>query len=487
MFWIAPLLLSAGPVFPAEPPLVETIHAAEVRTEASYILRIADDVSRVYVRPVTRKELLLAALIGWHEEVRLAMPATLEDELGEATDATAVIELLVRVREQLGEAENLRAGNGMRVAVQAMCRALDPYCAVITSDDLRRGQGEDLNVGLGFTWEVLGSPTDPVRVKTVVLGGPAQRAGLRPGDHIVEVRPANVEVAFADLDKALSASDQFTVKFRRSGDGEEKVASLAKERYRPETVLGVRRLSGGDWDYWLDADRKIAQIRIAALDHGVAEDLFLVLSRLKEAGLRGVVLDLRWSPGGFLNQAIWVSRLFLPEGVIVARTRSRNDMTGQWEEQDFPCPQAGPFQDLPLVVLVNGETSGGAELIAAALQDHKRALVVGQRTFGKGSIQTQKPLPAANAGLKVTSGNFLRPSGKALHRFPDSKPEDDWGVRPQAEHETPVSKDLSLQLRDWWLQLSLRPGGSDELLTLDDPDNDPQRSAAVRVLTPLLR
>ncbi len=130
-----------------------------------------------------------------------------------------------------------------------------------------------------------------------------------------------------------------------------------------------------------------------------------------------------------------------------------------------------------MVVLVNGETSGGAELIAAALQDHKRAVVVGQRTLGKASVQQPLQNPPPGVQLKLTAGTFYRPSGKNLHRFPESKPGDDWGVKPDVEFR--VSPQLGRQLKAWWEAQTLRPGPSLERLPLDDLSNDAQLRAAV--------
>ena len=139
------------------------------------------------------------------------------------------------------------------------------------------------------------------------------------------------------------------------------------------------------------------------------------------------------------------------------------------------------------MILVNGETSGGSELVAAALQDNRRGVVVGQRTFGKASVQTMLALPMPNTGLKLTSGNFIRPSGKALHRFPDSKLKDDWGVRPDPELTLPITADLSRQLYHWWQEPSIRPSTANDPLPLDDPENDPQRQAALKVLAGLIK
>jgi carboxyl-terminal processing protease len=133
-----------------------------------------------------------------------------------------------------------------------------------------------------------------------------------------------------------------------------------------------------------------------------------------------------------------------------------------------------------MVVLVNGESTGGAEMIAAALQDHHRAVIVGQRSRGKGNVQSILP-SLGSVGLKVTSGVIVRPDGKNLHRFPDSKPSDDWGVLPDREYR--ISPDLSRALRTWWEQQTLRPGSSSERQPLDDPILDPQRNAALEALT----
>src|SRR5262249_29761398 len=143
---------------------------------------------------------------------------------------------------------------------------------------------------------------------------------------------------------------------------------------------------------------------------------------------------------------------------------------------------AGELKTLPMMVLVNGDTSGGGELIAAALQDNERARIAGQRTRGKGSIQKMFPLPAHGATLKLTSSILIRPNGKKLHRFTDSKPRDDWGVRPSEGLDFRVSPAMSRQVREWWQAQTLRPGASRERLPLDDPENDPQRQLALQVL-----
>jgi carboxyl-terminal processing protease len=242
----------------------------------------------------------------------------------------------------------------------------------------------------------------------------------------------------------------------------------------------VRRRANNAWDYFVDPRRRVAHIRLATLGKGTAEELHDVLIALEEEKLQGLILDLRWCPGGFLNEAVDAAGLFIGEGTIATVTsRNKQDTVYRSTNED-------KFRDFPMIVLINGETSGGAELIAAALQDHHRAILLGQRTLGKGSVQTPLNVGLANVGLKLTTGTFIRPNGKSLHRFLDSKPGDDWGVRPEARQEYRISPELSRSLRQWWIDQTLRPGSSNERLPLDNPEADPQRQAALEVLRDLV-
>jgi carboxyl-terminal processing protease len=211
------------------------------------------------------------------------------------------------------------------------------------------------------------------------------------------------------------------------------------------------------------------------LSEGTGEELEEVLIRLQAQGIRGLILDLRWNPGGYFNEAIASARLFLGEELItrVKTLREHREYTGKRDVN---------FLNFAMIVLVNGQTSGGAELMAAAFQDNNRALVAGQRTLGKASVQTTKPLRVANLGIKLTSGTFIRPSGKNLHRWPDSGRIDEWGVLPDPKLEFRISADADRQLREWYLWQTLRPGPSKEVLPLDDPAADPQRQAAWKAL-----
>jgi carboxyl-terminal processing protease len=254
--------------------------------------------------------------------------------------------------------------------------------------------------------------------------------------------------------------------------------------FRPETVFGVRRQADGNWDFVLSPSEHVGYVRIGAVSrYNTATAFSDALKSLRRQGVRGLVLDLRWCPGGYLIQSAEIARLLLPEGSPIATQRYRNGRV----EPVLTEGHIVPYLDFPVVVLVGGETTGGGELIAAALQDSGRAAIAGQRTVGKGSIQSYDMNAHYGIPFKFTSGTFIRPSGKNLQRFPDSKPTDDWGVVPDAGREIPLTPESGRKLKEQWTLFQLRPGTSTEALPTDDPENDPQRHAAVQMLRELMK
>jgi carboxyl-terminal processing protease len=530
VFWTlsATLLLGvavAAPV-PSPPPVAPSSPPAGISDDAEAfahnLLAAVNTVSEIYVRPVSRIDLLQTALTGLYEAARLPLPRDLRRRIERAEkeavaqapmeanvntpaplvpvlaprrnpvlDDRPVIDLVRAVRVEVGKAKDLEGEDPLRLACQAMMRSLDPYSAVISPTEEHRTISDTPDRGFGL--EVPDSAAGRVVIKDVLPGGPAQRAGLLPGDEILRVhdsdgRERKLKESLDVLNGRtplvkpqlgiLAQPEPIRLTIRRRGVKNEKSVVLNWEHFRPESVFGVVRDEDNSWNYWLDAKRKIAHLRLGNLDKGTPDELQEIVSRLQEDGLHGLILDLRWCPGGALTGSIKSAELFLGEGTIATvKYRSR-------PEDVFRSTNEDKLRDFPMVVLVNSESSGGAELIAAALQDHRRAVVVGQRTRGKGNVQTITGV--GSIGLKVTSGTLLRPSGKNLHRFPDSKPSDDWGVQPDTGREFRISPDLGRALKSWWEKQTLRAGSSTERLPLDDPLADPQRNAALEALTELM-
>jgi carboxyl-terminal processing protease len=461
----------------------------ESQVFAQQLFHAVNQIARYYVRPVPRADLAYTALAGLYEAARRPRPPGLREQVERASAGQTLMALFARTREAVGDAEPLRGGGDTLACCRALVRSLDPYSDVVLGAEQRRSIGlEQEACGVGLE---VGEPSGcPLAVRAVYPGGPAQRAGLRPGDELVVLngqlagRLSADQVqrlltagppAPEDLSAPRGPTPPLEATYRRPGVVGATVVLLAPERFRPEAVLGVRREDDNSWDYWADAGRRLAHVRVAALSRGASTELRDVLLRLKAEGMQGLILDLRWCNSGYLDEAIDAARLFLERGpVVTVQNRGRPDMVYLAEDRH------GPGCGCPLVVLVNGETRGGAELIAAALQDHGRAAVVGARTRGKGNSQTPIPLLLPQTELKLTTGVFVRPSGRNLHRFPDSAPADDWGVRPDVEFR--VSPDLDRTLAGWWRRQSLRPGPSSEPLPLDDPHADPCREAALEAL-----
>jgi carboxyl-terminal processing protease len=485
---------------------------------AQRLTRICDRISNLYVRPVTRADLLVTALHGLLAAAERPVPDDLESRLrqtvaqaeqGEAWLRSSLgflptlpfsfemdlhqeaerelIQFLTATMHDVEGATALKGRDRLVVCCEAMARSLDSHTELVTAEQSRRRSGFE-GEGMGVGVEV-GIGTEGALVLTSVYpGGPAQQAGLRPGDRLTHLDGRCVRITARSLGRVQDLLAQgpivpldpcdarpcgpLALIWEREGRGGTVV--LPRTRFSIETVLGTTRTSEGTWDYTLDQRDGLALVRVASFSRGTAAELRRVLEQLIRDECQGMVLDLRWCPGGYLDEALNVARLFLDEG-IVATVSGR-----QGPPQEYRATGEDAYVQLPLVVLINSGTSGGAELVAAALQDHHRAIVVGQRTLGKGSVQTPMHLDISGVGLKLTTGTFHRPSGRELHRFPDSKPADDWGVRPDVDAR--VSPDLAALLKRHWLWQTLRPMESRELLPLDEPEADPQEMVATEAL-----
>lgn len=500
---LIPTALFAAPVTPPSAPSkpLTNVQRAEAEVFAPILLNVSKQIAECYVRPVPRYELLYAALSGLYERGQRQPPATLHKDCELAPDEESLLRLVLLVREDIGDAPGLHGTHPLLICCQAMTRVLDPYSNVVSGEEQRRNSGlEQFNRGVGLELGDHPGGDGPVVVKMVKAGGPAQRAGMRPGDeithidgqpvgkfapdqlletlnHMPDMGPPSV---VGEPQAAPEASMPVEIQYQRPGAGKPTTVLLERICFRSETVLGVSRNGDNSWNYWVEPAQKIAHLRIATVAMGTSQELREVLTRLQQEEMRGLILDLRWCPIGVMNEAVECAGLFIDAGVVATvKMRERPPLV---HRTDKP----GPFCEMPMVVLVNSDTKGVGELIAAALQDRGRARVVGQRTFGKASVQTPLFLGLPEMGMNLTTGTFERPNGKALHRHPDSKPGDDWGVRPDEGLEFRVSPELNRLLRQEWLEVTLRPGVSRRPLVLDEPGADAPQQAALEAVRDLL-
>jgi carboxyl-terminal processing protease len=224
------------------------------------------------------------------------------------------------------------------------------------------------------------------------------------------------------------SSVQLTV--LRDGRKEPWEVTLKRGPVPVESVLGRGWKADDTWDWWLDAERRIGYVRITSFSRDTVRQLDAALGPLREGRMRALVLDLRFNPGGLLQPGVNVASRFVGDRLIVTiHTRT--------QVPEFKGEKPGGLGDVPVVCLVNGDSASGSEMVAAALQDHGRAVVVGERTGGKGSVQNIQMFDRRE--LKFTTGVFLRPNGQTWDRIrlPDSQP-DHWGVRPDKGFAVPL-------------------------------------------------
>jgi carboxyl-terminal processing protease len=353
----------------------------------------------------------------------------------------------------------------MESAIRGMLDQLDPYSSYIGPKEIDRFhaavESQFGGIGVQITLD-----DGQVKILSPLYGTPAYKAGLLAGDRIVEINGKSTE-GFS-LDDAVERmkgdlGTSVTLAVIHPGRQDKITVTLKRETIHVETVLGARRRSDGPWDFFLDHGRKIAYVRLTVFGRNTSGALREVLNTLRADKMRGLILDLRFNPGGLLGEAVDVSDLFIVHGRIVS-TKGRNS-----PEQTWDAHVRGTFEGFPMAVLVNRYSASASEIVAACLQDHRRAAVVGQRTWGKGSVQTILELENGGSALKLTTASYIRPSGKNIHRFPDAKETDQWGVTPEEGYELTLGDRETVELLDAQNKRGLlHPSGRNK----DDPRSD---------------
>jgi carboxyl-terminal processing protease len=331
-------------------------------------------------------------------------------------------------------------------ALEGMLQNLDQHSSYINMGEWQqfRKQIEGKFGGLGIQVGI-DRDTSRLRVIAPMVGTPAYEAGVLAGDLILEIDGHSTEGMSSDKAvETLTGRPGTDVELKVLHDGSDQPTDIKLTRAIIEvpSVLGESRQKDGSWDYMLDKEKKIGYIRISSFIQSTGEEVRKALETLKEQDVKALVLDLRDNPGGLLSAAVEVSDLFLDKGDIVS-TKGRNTIP-----KSYVAQQDSPYEELPMVVLVNQNSASASEIVSAALQDHKRAVVVGHRSYGKGSVQNIMELEDGNSVLKLTVASYHRPSGENIHRFRDAKTTDKWGVSPDPDMEVKLAP---AEYRDWFL------------------------------------
>ena len=330
-------------------------------------------------------------------------------------------------------------GELMETAIRAIVGKLDAH-GFLRSDDLEflgTNELKELNLQLDQKLAGIGAvlKTDEgqVFVQSPLPGSPAFDAGIRAGDRIVAIdgieSPPDQLAAVVKLLRG-PVGTSVSLGLKRAGSEVFEEVRLVRNTIRLPSVLGDRRKGDQTWEYMLDERRKIGYLRIAYIGNQTAHEVQTALAEIKARGMTALILDLRNNPGGILDGAIAVSDLFVESGRIVT-------VTGRNSETAYAAKSEGTFTGFPMILLVNRRTASAAEVIAACLQDHARAVVVGERTFGQGIVRSIFQLQSGVGAVKLPVAAYYRPSGKSMNRFPDSMDSDDWGVTPDAGYEVP--------------------------------------------------
>jgi C-terminal processing protease CtpA/Prc len=456
---------------------------------AAKVIQASQLLQREYVdaKKVNQGNLIADAIKGLYGTIDEKMPAAIKKRIDKANELpeSDLTTLVADARQQLGKREDLEDHKDLNYALQHMMQHTDPYTTYIDPETLGQFQRETQQNFSGIGVQIRpDSATGMLKVISPIKGSPAY-----------SVKPGNGSEAAQKDDPGLHADDIITAIIRetdddgdrldkpeviptkdlpintavkkiigkpgtkvklvidRDGEAEPLEFEITRGAVDVETCVGPKRFFadakkpgpmrfGGDvrernkaddWNYIIDAKNKIAYVRLTSFARHTARDLARVLQFLKDSGgVKGFILDLRSNPGGLLQSAVEISDMFIDDGLIVS-IRPRNG-----QEQDYTGTHEGSYLDFPMVCMVNRHSASGSEIVSACLQDHRRALIVGERSYGKGSVQNIQPFEGGE--IKLTTASFWRPSGKNLNKSSTSgKESDEWGVKPDPGYAIKLS------------------------------------------------
>ena len=358
------------------------------------------------------------------------------------------LDLLVLLRHEIvdGFVSEPDEDKLIRAAVDGMVASLgDPYSQYLGPEDLKLFDKQVRGSFSGIGAEIMvDEQLNRVKIVSPLEDMPAWHAGILAGDIVLEIDGVTTEdLSVGEAVDRLTGEEGTDVVLRvRHKSGKEQDITITRRKIDVPTIKGIRRQNDkGEWDFYLDRDRQVGYVRLLQFTDQTSATLEDTLKAMKSQGLHAVVLDLRGNPGGLLSSAVEVCDLFLPAGKIVVSIRGRDTE----EEVHKTRHEALIPSDIPLIVMVNEQSASASEIVSGALRDHERAIVLGTRSFGKGSVQQVRLLDQSNqqfGALKLTKAYYYIPSGVKIHRVPDAI---EWGVDPTQGFYVPMSFDEQVE------------------------------------------
>ena len=371
--------------------------------------------------------------------------------------------VMEKVRKDYVDGQKITYQELVYGALKGMLNTLDPHSEFMEPDKYKELQNDTQGAfgGLGI---VISMKDNYVTVVAPMEDSPGFKAGILTGDRIIKIDGKSTEkMSLQDAVKTLRGEpgSQVTVTVFRPSSSQVKEHKLTRETITIDMVKDIN----GRKEFPL-AENKIGYVRLVQFGEKTSDDLEVALRKLKAQGMQALVLDLRWNPGGLLEQAVDVCEKFLPKGELVVTTEGRN--AGQ-NSRRRAMGRGDELQNMPMVILVNLGSASASEIVAGCLQDLKRAIVLGEKTFGKGSVQSILPLQDGSA-LRLTTAKYYTPSHKVIHEE---------GIMPDIV--VPVTEE---EERD--ILLKRTPGGIESLEEKDRARvataRDPQLDRAIDLL-----
>ncbi len=408
---------------------------------------------------------LLTGVLGWQSARSAAADEKADDSYQYTLLFARVMQL---VRQDYVDPDKVSYKDLTYAALRGMLSSLDPHSQFLDEESFQEMQrttkGEFTGLGI-----VIGIKNGSLIILSPMEDSPGGRAGLMPGDKILKIGGKNAEkLSLSAAEKLLKGEPgektHLTLlrpQANTPGGGSVFEVTLTRETIRVASVKDARLLPPAQ-----GSTEKIGYLRIEEFGENTPDEVEHALETLEDSGMQGLVIDLRNNPGGLLDSAVDVAGKFVPPDTVIVSTRGRTPNVSQ----DFRARIQREHPNYPIAILINGYSASSAEIVAGALKDLKRAILVGETTFGKGSVQTVQPL-GNGVGLRLTMAKYYTPSKRTIHEV---------GVSPDIEVPITDAEERRILLVE--AKRALTPDEQVEAAKMEDRQLDRATSALRSVL-----